>query len=154
MWKCWNQHSAPLNTGSPVFVKRLCSLTKVPSLPGSSGFLISPPRPTPRSYKKKISILVTGTNCNELRGETNAGKSRLYSEATGVGRSGSHKEQQTHSGDGISWLISKQYTVVTLSTNRSRPVTIVQFQTKVGAPGDRSTGLGRPGWIAPTVLSI
>ena len=32
----------------------------------------------------------------------------------------------------------KQYTVVTLSTNRSRPVTIVQFQTKVGAPVDRS----------------
>ena len=51
-------------------------------------------------------------------------------------------------------LIIKQYTVVTLSTNRSRPVTIVQFQTKVGAPVDRSTGLGRPGWVAPTVLSI
>ena len=40
--------------------------------------------------------------CNELRGGTNAGGSRLYSDATGVGRSGSHKEQQTHSGDGIS----------------------------------------------------
>ena len=38
----------------------------------------------------------------------------------------------------------KQYTVVTLSKNRSRPVTIVQFQTKVGASVDRSTGLGRP----------
>ena len=35
-------------------------------------------------------------------------------------------------------FISKQYTVVTLSTNRSQPVTIVQFQTKVGAPVDRS----------------
>ena len=42
-------------------------------------------------------------------------------------------------------LIIKQYTVVTLSTNRSRPVTIAQFQTKVGAPVDRWTGLGRPG---------
>ena len=48
-------------------------------------------------------------------------------------------------------LIIKQYTVVTLSTNRSRPTTIeqihtfVQFQTKVGAPVDQSTGLGRPG---------
>ena len=42
-------------------------------------------------------------------------------------------------------LIIKQYTVLTLSTNRSRPVTIVQFQTKVGVPVDRWTGLGRPG---------
>ena len=40
--------------------------------------------------------------CNELRGEAIAGGSRLYSDATGVGRSGSHKEQQTHSGDGTS----------------------------------------------------
>ena len=32
----------------------------------------------------------------------------------------------------------KQYTVVTLSTNRSRPVTIVQFQTKVEASVDWS----------------
>ena len=35
--------------------------------------------------------------CNELGG----GRCRLYSGATGIGRSGSHKEQQTHSGDGI-----------------------------------------------------
>ena len=35
--------------------------------------------------------------CNELGG----GRRRLDSGATGVGRSGSHKEQQTHSGDGI-----------------------------------------------------
>ena len=35
--------------------------------------------------------------CNELGG----GRRRLYSDATGVGLSGSHKEQQTHSGDGI-----------------------------------------------------
>ena len=27
-----------------------------------------------------------------------------YSDATGVGRSGSHKEQQTHSDDGIWWF--------------------------------------------------
>ena len=33
--------------------------------------------------------------CNELGG------GRLYSDVTGVGLSGSHKEQQTHSGDGI-----------------------------------------------------
>ena len=38
------------------------------------------------------------TNCNELGG---GDRRRLYSDATGVGRSGSHKEQQTHSGDGI-----------------------------------------------------
>ena len=38
--------------------------------------------------------------CNELGG----GRRRLYSDATGVGRSGSHKEQQTHSGDGIWWF--------------------------------------------------
>ena len=37
--------------------------------------------------------------CNEL----GIGQRRLYSDATGVGRSGSHKEQQTHTGDGISW---------------------------------------------------
>ena len=36
--------------------------------------------------------------CNEL----GIGQRRLYSDATGLGRSGSHKEQQTHSGDGIS----------------------------------------------------
>ena len=36
--------------------------------------------------------------CNEL----GIGPRRLYSDATGLGRSGSHKEQQTHSGDGIS----------------------------------------------------
>ena len=35
--------------------------------------------------------------CNELGG----GRRRLYSDATGVGLSGSHKEQQTHSSDGI-----------------------------------------------------
>ena len=35
--------------------------------------------------------------CNEL----GIGQRRLYSDATGLGRSGSHKEQQTHSGDGI-----------------------------------------------------
>ena len=35
-------------------------------------------------------------------------------------------------------LMNKHYTVVTLSTNRSRPVTIEQFHTKVGAPVDRS----------------
>ena len=49
-----------------------------------------------------LSSVVPFTMCNKLRGETNAGRSRLYSEATGVGRSGSHTEQQTHSGDGIS----------------------------------------------------
>ena len=38
--------------------------------------------------------------CNELGG----GRRRLYSDATGVGRTGSHKEQQTHSGDSISWF--------------------------------------------------
>ena len=36
--------------------------------------------------------------CNEL----GIGQRRLYSDATGLGRSGSHKEQQTHSDDGIS----------------------------------------------------
>ena len=35
--------------------------------------------------------------CNEL----GIGQRRLYSDGTGLGRSGSHKEQQTHSGDGI-----------------------------------------------------
>ena len=35
--------------------------------------------------------------CNKLGG----GRRQLYSDATGVGLSGSHKEQQTHSGDGI-----------------------------------------------------
>ena len=49
----------------------------------------------------KITWKPTWYYCNELRGETIAGRSRLYSDATGVGRSGSHKEQQTHSGDGI-----------------------------------------------------
>ena len=39
------------------------------------------------------------TNVTNLGG----GQRRLYSDATGVGRSGSHKEQRTHSGDGISW---------------------------------------------------
>ena len=38
--------------------------------------------------------------CNEL----GLGQRRPYSDATGVGRSGSHEEQQTHSGDGISWF--------------------------------------------------
>ena len=38
-----------------------------------------------------------GCMCNELGG----GQRWLDSGATGVGRSGSHKEQQTHSGDGI-----------------------------------------------------
>ena len=60
------------------------------------------PTASPYSLLDLFSILVTGTNCNELRGGTNAGGSRLYSDATGVGRSGSHQEQQTHSGDGIS----------------------------------------------------
>ena len=36
------------------------------------------------------------------RNELGGGRHRLYSDATGVGRSGSHKEQQTHSGDSIS----------------------------------------------------
>ena len=59
---------------------------------------------TPIKFILAIAIEVPDYKCNELRGETNAGGSRLYSDATGVGRSGSHKEQQTHSGDGISWF--------------------------------------------------
>ena len=35
-------------------------------------------------------------------------------------------------------LMNKQDSVVTHSTNRSRPVTIEQIYTKVGAPVDRS----------------
>ena len=35
-------------------------------------------------------------------------------------------------------LMNKQDTVVTHSTNRSRPVTIEQIYTNVGAPVDRS----------------
>ena len=38
--------------------------------------------------------------CNELG--IHVGQRRLYSDATGLGRSGSHKEKQTHSGDGMS----------------------------------------------------
>ena len=44
-----------------------------------------------------FSILVTGTNCNELGG----GQRRLDSGATGVGRSGSHNNEKTQSDDGI-----------------------------------------------------
>ena len=46
---------------------------------------------------KKFSILVMGTNCNELGG----GRRRLESDATDDGLSGFPKEQQTQSGDGI-----------------------------------------------------
>ena len=58
-----------------------------------------------QTEKKDLNVSINGktTNiigamCNEL----GIGQRRLYSDATGLGRSGSHKEQQTHSGDGIS----------------------------------------------------
>ena len=59
--------------------------------------LSDPPPPSATNF----SILVTGTNCNELGGR---GRRWLYSDATSAGLSGSHKEQQTHSGDGIWWF--------------------------------------------------
>ena len=42
------------------------------------------------------------SSCSTVVTNLGRGQRRLYSDTTGVGRSGSHKEQQTHSGDGIS----------------------------------------------------
>ena len=64
--------------------------------------------------------------CNEL----GIGQRQLYSDATGVGRSGSHKEQQTHSGDGISWFNDPQHKPVTTDDHRTDP--------------HKSWGVGRP----------
>ena len=86
------------------------------------------------SFVTNLSILVTGTNCNELRGATNAGGRWLYSDQVDQVHTKNNKHTPVMV---IVDLIIKQYTVVTLSTNRSQPVTIVQFQTKVGAPVDR-----------------
>ena len=79
--------------------------------------------------------------CNELGG----GRRRLYSDATGVGRSGSHKEQQTHSGDGIWWF--NDYKIYGPGLQH-KPVTTGDYITD----SHKSWGAGRPAWSAPTVL--
>ena len=82
-----------------MFVKRLCFITKVPSLPGSSGSLISPPSPTPRSYK--FFNPGHGTNCNELRGELMPAEAGcIPTRPASVDQV--YTQNNTHSGDGIS----------------------------------------------------
>ena len=71
--------------------------------------------------------------CNELGG----GRYRLYSDATGVGRSGSHKEQQTHSGDGICWF--NDYKIYGPGLQH-KPVTTGDYITDP----HKSWGAGRP----------
>ena len=101
--------STAFRASSPIHVGRI-RFVSIQSLSGGRlvvgkfwpplRLVISDPRCLLGSLLNLFSILVTGTNCNELGG----GRRPLYSDATGVGRSGSHKEQQTHSGDGICWF--------------------------------------------------
>ena len=71
--------------------------------------------------------------CNELGG----GRRRLYSDATDVGLSGSHQEQQNTPVMVYDDLMIRNNTVLGYNTNRSRPVT-VQYIHK-GWGSDRPT---------------
>ena len=101
-------------------MKRLHFIAKVPSLSDSfvffsSSLLVRPPSAT------NFSILVTGTNCNELGGEAGVGciPTRPASAYQVHTKNNRHTPVMVYDD-----LMIRNNTVLDYNTNRSRPVTV------------------------------